>query len=195
MKATLFLRRTTLLAMLSLGLVACNPKPGFKSTDITGINYAQNFEASDTEGQVRRLADFKGKAVVVFFGYTQCPDFCPTTMQELTQARQLMGEKAKQVQVVFITFDPERDTPEVLRAYMQAFDPSYVALIPTAQQLEQLAKDFKIFYKKVPGKTPTSYSFDHTAGSYVFDPSGHIRLFPHYGMDPKALAADLQQLL
>jgi protein SCO1/2 len=189
-------RRRYLWACLSgLGLAACGQKPAFKSIDITGANYARDFELPDTEGKIRRLADFKGKVVVLFFGYTQCPDVCPTTLQELTQARQLLGPLRDRVQGIFVTIDPERDTPEMLRNYMQSFDPGYVALVPNAQQLEQAAKDFKVYYKKAAGKTPTSYTMEHTAASFVFDPQGRIRLFTRYGLGAQALADDLKLLL
>jgi protein SCO1/2 len=189
-------RRTALVSTLAwVGLGACQSKAHFKSIDITGANYAQNFELPDTEGHVRTLAEFKGKLVVLFFGYTQCPDVCPTTLQELTQARQLLGVKADRIQVIFITLDPERDTTEVLREYMKSFDSSYIALVPDAQQLAQAAREFKVIYRKVPGQTGTSYTMEHTAASFVFDTQGHIRLFTRYGMGAKSLAEDLQQLL
>ena len=188
-------RRVLIAGVAGLGLAACAPKEAFKSIDITGANYARDFELPDTEGKLRRLADFKGKVVVLFFGYTQCPDVCPTTLQELTQARQLMGPLGDRVQGIFVTIDPERDTPELLRNYMQSFDPGYVALVPNAQQLEQAAKDFKVYYKKAAGKTATSYTMEHTAASFVFDPQGQIRLFTRYGLGAQALADDLKLLL
>ena len=191
-----FHRRSVLIfGVAGLGLAACAPKEAFKSIDITGANYARDFELPDTEGKLRRLADFKGKVVVLFFGYTQCPDVCPTTLQELTQARQLMGPLGDRVQGIFVTIDPERDTPEMLRNYMQSFDPGYVALVPNAQQLEQAAKDFKVYYKKAAGKTPTSYTMEHTAASFIFDPQGRVRLFTRYGLGAQALADDLKLLL
>ena len=188
-------RRVLIFGVAGLGLAACAPKEAFKSIDITGANYARDFELPDTEGKLRRLADFKGKVVVLFFGYTQCPDVCPTTLQELTQARQLMGPLGDRVQGIFVTIDPERDTPEMLRNYMQSFDPGYVALVPNAQQLEQAAKDFKVYYKKAAGKTPTSYTMEHTAASFIFDPQGRVRLFTRYGLGAQALADDLKLLL
>ena len=188
-------RRTWLAATAATAcLAACDSKPAFQSIDITGANYAQDFELPDTEGRVRRLADFKGKVVVLFFGYTQCPDVCPTTLTELTQARQLLGPLGERVQGVFVTLDPERDTPEVLRNYMQSFDPSYVALVPSAEQLAQAAKHFKVYYKKSEGKTPTSYTMDHTAASFIFDAQGRIRLYTRYGLGAQALADDLRLL-
>jgi protein SCO1/2 len=192
-----FLARRTLLATaVATGLLAaCERKPTFKSIDITGANDTHDFELPDTEGRTRRLADFKGQVVVLFFGYTQCPDVCPTTLTELTQARQLLGPLGERVQGVFVTLDPERDTPEVLRPYMQSFDPSYVALVPDASQLAQVAKRFKVYYKKSEGKTPTSYTMDHTAASFVFDAEGRIRLYTRYGLGAQALADDLRALI
>lgn len=188
-------RRTLMSAAFLPCLLACGDKLSFKSIDITGAKYAQNFELPDTSGQIRRLADFRGQAVVLFFGYTQCPDVCPTTLQELSQARQLLGSLGERVQGVFVTLDPERDTPDVLRAYMQSFDTSNVALVPNAEQLAQAAKDFKVYYKKTEGKTPTSYTIDHTAASFIFDPQGRIRLYTRYGLGAQALADDLRLLL
>lgn len=183
-------------AGLSAGLIACSPSaPSFKSVDITGADYAKGFAMSDQNGQQRTLADFAGKVVIVFFGYTQCPDVCPTSMQELAEVKRLLGAEGDKLQGVFITLDPERDTPELLKAYMANFDPSFVALHPTPEQLVAVAKDFKIYYKKVDGQTATSYTLDHSAGSYSFDPQGRVRLYNRYGMGAAALAADTAALL
>ncbi len=141
------------------------------------------------------MKDFAGKVVIVFFGFTQCPDVCPTAMVELAQIKKTMGTDGDKLQVVFITVDPERDTPEVLKAYMGNFDPTFIALRPTMEQLPQVAKDFKIYYKKVEGKTPGSYSIDHSAGSYVYDPKGNIRLYSRYGNDSQGLTSDFRLLL
>jgi protein SCO1/2 len=177
-------------------LTACAPdKPQFKSIDLTGADYAQGFSLADHNGQVRTLKDFAGKVVVVFFGYTQCPDVCPTTMAELAQVKQLLGPDGDKLQGIFITVDPERDTPELLKAYMGNFDASFLALRPTMAQLPEVAKDFKIYYKKVDGETPGSYSMDHSAGSYVFDGNGRIRLYTRYGSGAEALASDIRLLL
>jgi protein SCO1/2 len=177
-------------------LTACAPdKPQFKSIDLTGADYAQGFSLADHNGQVRTLKDFAGKVVVVFFGYTQCPDVCPTTMAELAQVKQLLGPDGDKLQGIFITVDPERDTPELLKAYMGNFDASFLALRPTMAQLPEVAKDFKIYYKKVDGETPGSYSMDHSAGSYVFDDKGRIRLYTRYGSGAEALASDIRLLL
>ena len=177
-------------------LVACSPdKPSFKAIDITGADYARGFTLSDHNGQTRSLSDFKGKVVVVFFGYTQCPDVCPTSMTELAEVKRLLGADGDKLQGVFITVDPARDTPELLKAYMSNFDPTFVAFIPTSEQLAAVAKDYKVYYKKVDGRTPTSYTMDHSAGSYVYDTQGNLRLFSRYGSGPQALAEDIKTLL
>jgi protein SCO1 len=180
----------------ALALTACQPaKPTFKAIDITGADYARGFSLPDANGQQRTLADFKGKVVVVFFGYTQCPDVCPTTLAELAEVRRALGPDGAKVQPVFITIDPERDTPELLKSYAAGFGPDVVALRAEPDQLKALARDFKVFYAKVPGKAPGSYTMDHTAGSYVFDAQGRIRLFTRYGTGATALADDLKLLL
>lgn len=193
-------RRTWLAWGASLGLVglqiACSPdQPSFKGVDITGADYAKGFNLTDHNGQSRSLADFAGKVVVVFFGYTQCPDVCPTSMQELAQVKRLLGADGDKLQGVFITLDPDRDTAELLKAYMVNFDPSFLALRPTPEQLAAIAKDFKIYFKKVDGKTATSYTLDHSAGSYTFDTQGRVRLYNRYGSGAAALASDVATLL
>jgi protein SCO1/2 len=170
-------------------------KPQFKAIDLTGADYARDFQLTDQNGQQRSLKDFRGKLVVLFFGYTQCPDVCPTTLAELAEAKKLLGTDGDKVQGLFVSLDPERDTAEVLKAYMANFDPAFLALRPTPEQLVVLAKEFKIYYKKVEGKTPTSYSIDHTAASYVYDTQGRLRLYTRYGTGPQALASDMQLLL
>ena len=178
-------------------LVACSPeeKPQFKSIDLTGADYAKDFALADQNGQQRSMKDFSGKVVIVFFGFTQCPDVCPTSMGELAQIKKTMGADSDKLQVIFITLDPERDTAELLKAYMGNFDPTFIALRPTMNQLPQVAKDFKIYYKKVEGTTPGSYSMDHSAGSYIYDPKGNIRLYSRYGNDAQGLTSDLRLLL
>jgi protein SCO1/2 len=175
---------------------ACSDKkPDFAAIDVTGADYARGFSLTDQNGQLRSVRDFAGKVVVVFFGYTQCPDACPTTMAELAEVKKLLGRDGERLQAVFITVDPERDTPEILKAYMGNFDPAFLALIPSATALPALAKDFKVYYKKVEGKTPTSYSMDHTAGCYIYDPRGKLRLYTRYGSGAAALAADIALLI
>ena len=185
---------------LSMGamavLTACSEqKPSFASVDVTGANYAKDFELTDHNGQLRHLTDFRGKVVVMFFGFTQCPDVCPTSMAELAEVKQLLGKDGDRLQGLFVTVDPERDTAEVLKAYMGNFDPSFLALSTTPEKLAALAKDYKVYYKKVEGKTPTSYTMDHSAGSYIYDPQGNLRLFTRYGSGAKVLASDIAQLL
>ena len=184
-----------LIASLS-GLSACSdPRPAFKGVDITGADYAKELNLPDQNGQVRKLKDFSGKLVVVFFGYTQCPDVCPTTMQELAEVKRLLGPDGDKLQAVFVTVDPERDTAELLKAYVENFDASFVALRPTQEQLPAIAKEFKIYFKRVEGKTPTSYTMDHSSGSYIFDTQGRVRLFSRYGTGAQALADDFKLLL
>ena len=175
---------------------ACSEKgPTFTSIDITGANYARDFVLTDHNGQRRSLTDFAGKVVVVFFGYVQCADVCPATMAELADVKRLLGAQGSLLQALFITVDPARDTPAVLKAYMANFDPTFLALYTTPEQLEALAKEFRIFYKKVPGATATSYTVDHSAGSYVYDQQGRIRLYTSYGTAAALLAGDIRQLL
>ena len=177
-------------------LSACSDdKPNFAAIDLTGADYARDFTLTDHTGQVRSLKDFAGKIVVLFFGFTQCPDVCPTTLAELTEVKKLLGPQGERVQGLFVTVDPERDTPEVLTAYMTSFDPGFLALVPTPEQLVALAKEYKIHYKKVEGKTPTSYTLDHTAASYVYDTQGKLRLYTRYGTGAQPLAADIRLLL
>jgi len=184
-----------LLAFLA-GLSACSdPKLAFKGVDITGADYAKELNLPDQNGQVRKLKDFSGKLVVVFFGYTQCPDVCPTTMQELAEVKRLLGPDGDKLQAVFVTVDPERDTTELLKAYVENFDASFVALRPTQEQLPAIAKEFKIYFKRAEGKTPSSYTMDHSAGSYIFDTQGRVRLFNRYGTGAQALADDFKLLL
>jgi len=194
-------RRLILASAAALLLSACDrpggdaSKPSFKSIDITGADYAKELNLSDAEGKPRTLADFKGKLVVVFFGYTQCPDVCPTTLAEMAAARKLMGADGAKVQPVFVTVDPDRDSAAVLKSYVASFGDDVVALRGNADEIKAVAKHFKVFYNKVPGKTEGSYTVDHTAGSYVFDTQGRVRLFTRYGVGAETLAADLKQLL
>ena len=191
-----YTRRYFLSALAVLALAACSPdKPKFNAIDITGADYAKGFTLTDHNGQSRSLSDFKGKVVVLFFGYTQCPDVCPTSMVELAEVKRLMGADGDKLQGVFVTVDPVRDTAELLKAYMANFDPTFVAFIPTPEQLAVVAKDYKIYYKKVEGKTPTSYTMDHSAGSYVYDTQGNLRLYSRYGVGAQVLAQDIQTLL
>ncbi|NBQ92226.1 MAG: SCO family protein [Betaproteobacteria bacterium] len=194
-----------LVAVAAVALAACGERGasgvaspsagGFTAIDITGASYASKLELPDPSGQLRRLEDFKGKVVVVFFGYTQCPDVCPTTLADLAAVRKALGADGARVQPVFVSVDPQRDTPDVLKAYAQAFGDDVVALRGDEAQTKAAAQEFKVFYSKVPGKTPDTYTIDHTAGSYVFDTQGRIRLFMRHGQAAAAVEADLRRLL
>ncbi len=194
-----------LIAVAALGLGACGERGasapassaagGFTAIDITGASYANKLELPDPSGQMRRLDEFKGKVVVVFFGFTQCPDVCPTTLAELAAVRKALGADGPRVQPIFVSVDPQRDTPEVLKAYAQAFGDDVVALRGDEAQTKAAAQEFKVFYSKVPGKTPDTYTIDHTAGSYVFDTQGRIRLFMRHGQPAAAVEADIRRLL
>ncbi|HEX8988562.1 MAG TPA: SCO family protein [Rhodocyclaceae bacterium] len=183
------------LALLALTLASCSEPAHFNSTDVTGADWGKDFALTDHTGKLRRLADFKGKAVVMFFGYTQCPDVCPTNMVTMKDAMQLLGSDAARVQVLFVTIDPARDTPQLLAQYVPWFDPSFIGLWGDEKTVAATAKEFKVFYAKVPGKEPGSYSMDHTASSYVFAPSGKLRLVVRHGETPQHIADDLRQLL
>ncbi len=170
-------------------------KPQFAAIDITGADYAQGLTATDHNGQTRTLKDFVGKVVVLFFGFAQCPDVCPTALTELAQVKTVLGKDGDKLQGLFFTVDPERDTAAVLKAYMANFDPSFLALRVEPDQLAVLAKNYKVYYKKVDGKTPTSYTMDHSAGSFVYDTQGRIRLYTRSGSGAQALASDIKLLL
>ncbi len=174
---------------------AGNSKPAFKGIDITGAEYARQLSMTDGDGQARNLAEFKGKVVLVFFGYTQCPDVCPTTMAELSEVKRNLGADGARVQGIFVSLDPDRDTGPLLKSYVENFGPDIIGLRGTAEQTKAAAREFKVFYNPVPGQTATSYTLDHTAGSYIFDAKGRIRLFTRYGGGAKALADDLKILL
>lgn len=178
-------------------LSACSDnKPQFTAIDVTGADYAKDFQLTDHNGQPRSLQDFRGKVVVMFFGYTQCPDVCPTSMTELVEVKKLLGADGDKLQGLFVSVDPARDTPELLKAYMANFDPTFLALYAgSPEKLAALAKDYKVYYKKVEGKTPTSYTMDHSAGSYIYDTEGRLRLYTRYGSGAPAMASDIKLLL
>lgn len=181
---------------LLLGGCSDSSQPAFSSIDLTGADYAKDFQLTDFNGQARSLKDYRGKIVVMFFGYTQCPDVCPTSLTELVAVKKLLGADGDKLQALFVSVDPERDTPEVLKTYMANFDPGFVALYAgTPEKLLALAKDYKVYFKKVEGKTPTSYTMDHSAGMYIYDTEGQLRLYSRYGSGAGAVAADIQQLL
>ena len=191
-------RRTLLLGGASLGTMAlggCDKLAPyiFHGIDITGADYGKDFRLTDPDGRQRTLADFKGQAVMMFFGFTQCPDVCPTALARAAEVKRLLGEDGRGLQVLFVTIDPERDTPELLKAYTAAFDPTFIGLHADAQQLEATARDFKVFYKKVP--TGSSYTMDHSALSYVFDRGGRLRLALRHEMGAKEYAEDIRHIL
>jgi len=183
------------LAFAAFALAGCGGSgASFKNTDITGADYGKDFALTDHTGKTRTLGDFRGKAVVMFFGYTRCPDVCPTTLAELKAVKEQLGEDGKRLQVLFVTVDPERDTQKLLANYVPAFDPGFLGLRGDSAATAKVAKDFRVFYQKSPGKTPDGYTVDHTAGSYVFDPQGRLRLFVRHG-NAANLAADVRILL
>ncbi|MEZ5651366.1 MAG: SCO family protein [Burkholderiaceae bacterium] len=180
-----------------VGLAGCRSGgPSFKSTDITGAGFARDFTLKDHTGKVRRLADFNGQVLVVFFGYTQCPDVCPTTLLRMKEVMAaLTPEEAAKVQVAFISVDPQRDTAVVLGQYVPAFDPRFIGLLGDTETTAAVAREFKVFYQKVPGSTPDNYTVDHTAASYVFDREGKVRLMVKHGESVENIVHDLRQLL
>ncbi len=205
---------TAVTALTALALVGCQKagpdKPAFKGIDLTGAEYARTLNLTDQDGRARSLADFKGKVLVVFFGYTQCPDVCPTTMAEVAEVKRSLGADGDKVQGVFVTIDPERDTAALLKAYLASFDPSFVGLRGSEEQTQAAAKEFKVFYAKVPGKTPEefkvfyakvpgktpeTYTMDHTAASFIFDTEGRVRVYARYGAGAQPLADDIKLLL
>jgi len=184
---------SVVLAVVALG--GCSGSgASFKNTDVTGADYGKDFTLTDHTGKTRTLADFRGKVLVVFFGYTYCPDVCPTTLADLKIAKDQLGRDGARLQVVFVTVDPDRDTRELLANYVSAFDPSFIGLYGDVAATARVAKEFKVFYQKVAGKTPGNYTVDHTAGSYVFDSQGRLRLLVRPGNVPN-LVADLKTLL
>ena len=182
--------------VLAAALAGCGQdKPPFQSVDVTGADYAKDIRLPDADGKPRSLQDFRGKLVVVFFGYTQCPDVCPTALNDLAEVKRQLGPDGDKLQGVFVTVDPERDTPQVLKAYMANFDPGFVALRGTPEELAKVAQDFKVYYKKVEGKAPGTYTMDHSAAHLVYDTQGRLRLYVRPGAGPKVLAEDLKLLL
>lgn len=192
-------RRLVLAAVSVLAFAGCEraapPPHKFNAVDLTGAEYARQFDLADFDGKRRTLADFKGKVTAVFFGYTQCPDACPTTMAELAGVSKGLGADAGKLQVVFITIDPARDTAPLLKNYVTNFNPGFLALRGDDAQTKAVAKEFKVFYEKVPGKSADAYTMDHTAGTYVFDTQGRVRLFARQNMDAEQLTADIKALV
>ena len=197
----LMLRRVIAMALAAMLLGGCSPagdgsaSTGFASTDITGAQYGQSLKLTDHTGATRTLADYRGKVVTIFFGYTQCPDVCPTNLSNMAEVMRLLGPEADKVQVLFITVDPERDTPELLSQYVPAFDPRFVGLYGDVETTKAVAQDFKVFYQKQGDTSGTAYTVDHSTGTYVFDPKGRLRLYVKHGEKPELVAADIRKLL
>lgn len=187
-------RLLTPLLLVCLFFASCS-KPQFNGIDLTGADYARNFALVDEHGAARSLADYRGKVVVLFFGYTHCPDVCPATLAQLAKARRMLGRNADRIQVLFVTLDPKRDTPPLLARYARAFDPTFVGLTGSERQIQSTAREFKVFYEKVPGPQPDSYTFDHSSGSFVFDPQGRIRLYLADRATAEQIAPDLTRML
>jgi protein SCO1/2 len=185
-----------LLLAFALTLAGCGREgPKFRASDVTGSSFGHDFALTDHNGEARTLADFRGKVVVLFFGYTQCPDVCPTTLATLAEAKKRLGPDGDKVQVLFVTIDPERDKPALLLPYVTAFDPSFLGLYGDADATARTAKEFKIIYQKQPGPTPETYTMDHSAGTFVFDTEGRLRLYVGHGQDAELFAHDLRELL
>ncbi len=190
--------RYFLIALLLLAVAACKPasqQNQFSATDVTGADFAQTLNLTDHTGKPRSLADFKGKAVAIFFGYTHCPDVCPTTMADMKQTMKLLGARADELQVLFVTLDPERDTQEVLAQYVPSFDKRFIGLFGTKEETAKATNDFKIFASKVENSGRSGYTIDHSAGLYLYDKTGKIRLYVAYGEKPAVIAADIEKLL
>ena len=190
-------KAAVLLVAGALALAACGAQsPKFRSSDVTGATFGRDFALTDPAGKPRALAEFRGKVVVLFFGYTQCPDVGPTTLAALAQVMKTLGPShAARVQVVFVTVDPDRDTREIMASYVTAFDPSFVGLSGDAEAIARTAKEFKILYQKQPGRTPESYTVDHSAGTFIFDPQGRLRLYVGNGQGPDVFVHDIRELL
>jgi len=185
-------------ALVAFTLAGCQPAPqplSFQATDITGAAFAHDFRLTDHNGQDRTLADFRGKVVAVFFGYIHCPDVCPTTLSDFSLALQQLGPQADRVQVIFVTVDPQRDTPDLLKQFVPAFNPGFLGMYTDAESLKLLAKEYKVVYQKTAVKAADDYLIDHSAGTYIYDPQGNLRLLMPYGSSPDAIANDLKALL
>ncbi len=182
------------LAVVGAGCNSSPPAPAFQLTDITGADFARDVQLTDHNGRARTLAEFKGKVVVVFFGYTHCPDVCPVTLGELAIVARELGKDAGRMQVLFISVDPERDTPAMLSRYVPAFNPAFLGLYGDADATLRTAKEFKVFYQKQPA-SGGGYAVDHSAGTYIYDTAGRVRLFASYGQGAPKMLHDIRLLL
>jgi len=189
-----FLAAAALAAIMLSGCSGDADAPRFKLTDVTGVAFGKQLELTDHNGQKRTLADFNGKVVTVFFGFTHCPDVCPTTLGEMALVMKELGDDARRLQVLFVTVDPQRDTPAVLKQYVPAFHPSFLGMTGSADDIARTAKEFKIFFQRqnLPGG---GYTMDHSAGTYILDGQGRLRLFAQYGAGAPALLHDIRLLL
>lgn len=194
-RASWLLGGCVLAAVLSIGCSRPEQKAVFNTVDMSSVGYAKSWAMTDANGKRRALGEFAGKVVYVYFGYAQCPDICPTTMLELGEVKSALGADGDKLQIVFVTVDPERDTPEIMRAYLGAFDPQAVPLVGTPEEVAVMAKDFKVSYEKVPGASPSTYTVNHSTGSYVYDPNGKLRLYVPYGTAVADLTSDIRQLI
>ena len=191
-----FAFRGVAVAAVGAMLAGCGPDtPAFKASDITGTTYGRDFQLTGHDGRPRTLADFRGKVVVLFFGYTQCPVVCPTTLAELSAVMKQLGPQAARVQVLFATVDPERDGADLLSKYVPAFNPTFLGLYGDADATARTAKEFRVFYQKQPGQTPGTYTMDHSAGTFLFDPQGRLRVYVSYGQGAEVFVHDIRELL
>ncbi|THF63995.1 SCO family protein [Pseudothauera nasutitermitis] len=189
-------RRALVAFSAAILLAGCEaPAPTFNATDVTGAPYGRQLAMTDHNGQPRTLEDFRGKVVTLFFGFTQCPDVCPTSLSNMAEVMRLLGPDADRVQALFVTVDPERDTQALLAEYMPVFDPRFVGLYGSLEQTAEVAKEFRVFYRKSGDTSGMNYTIDHSAGTYVFDTQGRMRLYLKHGETPENIAADIRQLL
>jgi len=188
-------RAAMLLALVALTLAACSPPPPpFNASEVSGIAYGKNIGIADTSGQIRRIEDFKDQVTLVFFGFTRCPDVCPSTLMRLHQVRDALGADADKLQVLLVSVDPERDTPDRLEAYVKNFDPSFIGLRPEPAELEKVVKAFHAIAVKVPTADGKDYTVDHSATIYVYDRRNQLRLIAQPDIAIDALATDLRRL-
>lgn len=186
-----------LLVLISSGINACKREreTEFHAIDVSGSHYARYFSVPDAAGRIRSLSDFEGSIVYIFFGFTNCPGICPTTMADLASVKKMLGSEGNKLQLIFVTVDPDRDTPEILQAYVKAFDNDAIALVGNSEQLAEMAREFKVVYRKIPGPLEGMYSMDHSAGGYIYDNHGKLRLYSKYGMPVDQLASDVKKLI
>ena len=191
------MKRVLFVLLLSVcALAACEKPVSFHSVDVTGIQgYGNDFRLTDHTGKARSMADFRGKTVLMFFGFAQCPDVCPTALTRAVEAKRALGNDGQRLQVIFVTVDPERDTRELLAEYVPAFDPRFIGLYADLPTTQAVAKDFKVFYQKQGDVKGTAYTVDHSTGTYVFDPQGRLRLYVKHGEKPDLIAADIRKLI